>query len=299
MRRIMTLAAALLLFISSAFAQMSEQEKINREIFNRTLSLVGEDYKLPMNELVVKIGKSFIDTPYVGFTLESEPEQLSVFLDKTDCILYVEMCTCLALTCKGLKIVQAGDGDVFSNRPAPSVERAMPSYELFIHNVQNMRYRLGVVDGYASRVHYTSEWLLQNATNGILYEFTSELGDRFDQKFNYMSTHPDSYKQLKNNEKEKSRIEAVERHVEAQAPYFYISQEKLRDPEVMSRIHTGDIITFISPTYGLDLAHVAIACEVDGQMHFLHASSAGKKVMLEPQTLAEYAKNGLRISRLR
>lgn len=55
----------------------------------------------------------------------------------------------------------------------------------------------------------------------------------------------------------------------------------------------------ISPREGLDLAHVAIAYEQNGEMHFIHASYGAKKVIIEPKTLADYATNGIRISRLR
>ncbi|MCQ2148335.1 MAG: DUF1460 domain-containing protein, partial [Bacteroidales bacterium] len=81
------------------------------------------------------------------------------------------------------------------------------------------------------------------------------------------------------------------------APFYIISQEELRKPEVISKIKSGDIVTFISTVDGLDLAHVAIAFETNGEMHFIHASSAAMKVIVEPKTLAEYAKNGIRISR--
>jgi hypothetical protein len=55
-----------------------------------------------------------------------------------------------------------------------------------------------VVDGYASRIHYTSEWIIQNSNRGYMNEFSSDLGKPLDQTFSYMSTHSDSYKQLEN-----------------------------------------------------------------------------------------------------
>jgi len=273
------------------------QTTINKEIFNRIYSEVKADADKPMGDLVVEIAQKFLGTEYIASTLEKEPEELQVFLDKTDCILFVELSSCFALTVKGLEIVQSGDGDNFTVRETPSVKKAKPSYELLCRNIQNMRYRLGVVDGYPSRLHYTSEWILQNQTNGIIKEFSSTLGDKFTQKFSYMSKHTGSYMQLKDNPSNVEKIKAMEEHLTAQQPYYFISQQKLRDPKVMSQIHNGDIITFMSKAEGLDLAHVAIAFEVDGQMHFIHASSKAMKVIIEEKTLADYASNGLRISR--
>ena len=208
-------------------------------------------------------------------TLEETPEQLRVFLDKTDCILFVEMCSCFALTVKSDK----------------------PSYELLCENIQNMRYRKGVVDGYASRIHYTSEWILQNTARGILNEYTQDLGEEYEQKFFFMTSHRERYKQLADTT-QFIKIQEVEQYLNTKAPYYYISQERLRKPEVMSQIHSGDIVCFVSKQgNGIDIAHVAIAYEVEGEMHFIHASYGAKKVIVEPKTLADYATNGIRVCR--
>lgn len=295
LRIIVAVIAAL--FVSSSLLSAKDQETINREIFEKVYSAVRDDIGKPMPELVVKIAQQFLGTEYVAGTLEKEPEALQMYLDQTDCILFVELCSCLALTYKGLYIEQAGDGKTFTVGGEPSLRKASPSYELLCHNIQNMRYRLGKIDGYSSRIHYTSEWILQNQTNGIITEYTAVLGKEHPQKFSYMSKHPSSYKQLKNDPEMVKKIASCEKQIESQAPFYIITQEDLRKPEIISQIKSGDIVTFISTVDGLDLAHVAIAFETDGQMHFIHASSAAMKVIVEPKTLADYAKNGIRISR--
>lgn len=293
-------AAILLAAPCCAQKNYSEQEAVNREIYERTVAQVKGLEDLPTGELAVAVAKTFLGTEYVGGTLEIEPEALQVFLDKTDCILFVELCTSFALTIKGEEIVQAGDGEHFTVNETPSVRKAKPSYELLCNNIRNLRYRLGVIDGYASRLHYTSEWILQAQTNGLLREFTSELGEEHPQDFYFMTTHPDSYVQIKHDPSQGERIADIEKLLEAQAPFYYISQERLNDPEVMAQIHTGDIVTFIDTHPGLDLAHVALACaDENGEMHFIHATTRGMEVLFEPQTLAEYAKNGIRVCRLR
>lgn len=269
----------------------------NQQIFDYVYNQVKDDKGLPMSELVIKIAEQFLGTAYVSFTLEHEPEHLLVSLDKTDCILFVEQCTAFALTVKGMSIQQAGDGEHYALREEPNCIPAEPSYDLLLHNVQNLRYRLGVVDGYASRLHYTSEWILQNQTNGLMTEITPQIGVEHEQPFYFMTEHMDQYHQMLGDSIGQQRIREAEMRLEAQAPYYKITWEQLQDPAIISQIHSGDIITFVDSHPGLDLAHVALAYEMDGEMHFIHASYGGKCVMKEPRTLAEYAKNGIRVMR--
>lgn len=281
------------------FCQSMSQDAANRAVFEHTLEAVGTA-ELPTGDLVVRIAESFMGTPYVGGTLESEPETLQIFMDKTDCILFAEMCTCLALTFKGVDLAVAGKDGAPSRHGTvqDGTLRDAPSYELFCRNVQAMRYRHGIMDGYASRIHYTSEWILQAEANGILHEFTDELGEKFEQRFSFMSDHPDSYRQMR-DPATREAIAATEKDIEAHAPFWYISQERLRDASVVSSIRDGDIIFIKSKVKGLDISHVAIARRVDGEMHFIHASSKAGEVILEPRTLADYAANGIRVARLK
>lgn len=275
MKKILTILFAVLMLSITVSAQT--QDETNRAIFDRVYSAVKDKADLPMPELVVTIAQQFLGTPYVAGTLEETPEQLRVFLDKTDCILFVEMCSCFALTVKSDK----------------------PSYELLCDNIRNMRYRGGKVEDYASRIHYTSEWILQNTANGVLREYTQELGEQYEQQFFFMTAHRDRYKQLADSTLF-VKIQAVEQYLNKQTPYYYISQERLRKPEIISQIQSGDIVCFVSkPGNGIDIAHVAIAYEVDGEMHFIHASYGAKQVIIEPKTLADYATNGIRVCRFK
>lgn len=266
-------------------ARAADQDSINREIYGRVASAMAGKEGLSTGELTVQIALSMLGTPYVGGTLEGETEELRIFLDKTDCILFVESCICLALTFKGLAIVQDGE-------PAPAV----PSYELYCANVRNMRYRGGVVDGYASRIHYTSEWIRQAEKNGILKEYTAEIGNPKEQHFSFMTSHVDLYPRLKESPAQTELVREAEKRLEAAGPYHYVPQTVLNDPLKANRIHCGDIIFIMSGAEGLDIAHVAIAYEKDGAMHFIHASSKEKKVIVEPRTLAAYATRGIRVA---
>ncbi len=285
--RLLLVLCILTMRIGPVHAQTA-QEKTNRVIFDKVHGTVSDRLDLPLGSLVLEVARSMEGTPYVASTLEVEPESLQIFLDKTDCILFVETAVALAMSFKGLEIVQGS-----------SPRAAEPSYELFCRNVQNLRYRGGKVDGYASRLHYTSEWILQGESNGIFTEVTADLGSQISQKFSFMSTHPDSYKQLRNDAKTRAEISQVERLLSNHGSYYAITQARLSDPKVASQISDGDILAFVSTVGGLDITHVGIACTADdGKMHFIHASTKSMEVVVEQKTLAEYAKTGVRVIKL-
>ncbi len=107
----------------------------------------------PANELIIAAALMRLGEPYVAGTLESVPEKLIVNIGETDCILFVESCLAMALN------AQKGNTD----------------YESLCKIIQNLRYRNGIIDGYSSRIHYTSEWIMQGEKNGIFKEITNEL----------------------------------------------------------------------------------------------------------------------------
>lgn len=248
-------------------------------IFEKVAQALEPYKEEPAGELIVRCAKQFLGTEYVAGTLETEPEQLTINMDKTDCILFVEMCLAMVQTVKG-------DEATFEN---------------FCRNTQALRYRGGEVDGYASRNHYTSGWILQGEKNGIFKEVTKYLGGSpLDQKFSFMSTHPDSYKQLADNPGAIVGILKVEKELEGHN-YWYLPQSHIAD--LAKGIKEGDIICFVTPVGGLDIGHVAIACEKNGEMHFIHASTKAMKVVIDSKTISDYilthkSTNGARVVRL-
>ncbi len=273
---------------ASAQSRAGADDDVQRHIFEAKYGVLATKAGLSMGDLVIEVAKSFLGTPYAFTGLEPEGEEYCVMaLDRTNCILFVELCYAFALTLKGQAIVQGG---------YPSWDE--PSYELLCHNVRELRYRGGVVDGYPSRLHYTSEWIIQGERNNIFYEYSGEYGTMLDQRFNFMTTHTQSYRQLDGDDANVRAVRSTEQELEACGPYCYIPQYMLRQPDVIGAIRDGDIVCFRSTVSGLDIAHVGMAVTgSDGQMHFIHASSTAKKVIIETKTLADYARNGIRVIR--
>lgn len=262
------------------------QRLTNERIFHQVSQQVEQYKTAPFNTLLIAVAECFLETPYVASTLEIEPETLQVFLDKTDCILFVELCTTCALTIRGDSITP------------DSIFHTQPSYNLLCHNIQHLRYRNGLIDGYASRIHYTSEWIQQGTRNGLFTEITESLGGKeYTQHFNFMSTHPQLYKQLTSDTLQTGRIRNIEEGLEANKPYYYLSFEQLQKKSVLKNIHSGDIICFKDTHEGLDIAHVSLAYTKDDTMYFIHASSKAKKVIINDRPLNEYATNGIRVVR--
>ena len=213
-------------------------------------------------ELMVRAANALLGQPYVAGTLEELPdEKLCVYLTRTDCILFVETC---------LGLVQAA-------------QRNTVSFDYFVSELQQSRYRDGVCSRYEDRLHYTTEWARQGVARGVLEDMTEALGGvRYDHPVHYMSMHPDAYPRMTDVD----AIRAVEASINA-APSTYIPKSALKG--ALGGIRNGDILLFTTTVDGLDVSHCAIAkVEAGKPVRFIHASTGAKKVILEPRTLEEY-----------
>ena len=274
---ITVILTAMALNSAEAAVRTSPQDSL---IYTRTMQELLPYAGLPAGELMVRAAGIFLGTPYAGGTLEHVPEILTVNLHETDCILLVETCTAMTLLLK-----HCADGSI-------------PTFEDFCSMLRTLRYRDGITDGYPSRLHYTSEWLLQAQDNGFLREVTAELGGiPLNQEFSFMSSHRDNYPRLREDDGALELIRRSEERLDTAASYYYVPSDKI--PEIEDNIQSGDIICFLSTVPGLDITHTGIACrKEDGSLHFIHASMKEGMVVLETRTLAEYARSGIRVARL-
>ena len=188
-----------------------------------------------------------------------------------DCVTFVE--NVMALT-------------RFSRVHGPSLlddpTRARALYE---EDLAALRYRSGEPSGYASRLHYFSEWLALNSDAGRLTLETPNLGGTVDpEMIDFMSNHADAYDQLA----DPTQLEAVRRvesDLNARGPRIVLEDERIAGAE--DGIRTGDVIAATSTVQGLDVAHTGLAVRVDGRLHLLHAPLVGSHVVLSERPLAE------------
>ena len=235
------------------------------------------------SERLLFFAKSFIGTPYKGGTLDSgRNETLIVRIDSLDCTTYVE--TVLALYLSSFK--------------------DNPGYDDFSESLRYIRYRGGVIDGYASRLHYFSDWASDNEKKGILREVTQE-GEHDVRlcSLNYMTTHSDLYRQLKDNDSLISEISKVEKSwIDYKMPY--IPKNVLNSSKADLPLEDGDILALTTNISGLDVLHLGFALWIDGRLHLLHASSLHRKVIIDTSIIFDYLKNrnkhtGIRVLRVK
>ncbi len=240
--------------------------------------LAGAPQEAPGAQMV-RAAKHLLGQPYEAGTQEGREERLRIYLTRTDCILFAE--TCLGL----VRTVQR--------------KGAQATFEDLAQTLQGTRYRDGAVDGYASRLHYTTEWIRQGERTGVFEDLSESLGGVRDaRRIDFMSTHPDSYAPLKGESQyakdNRGRIREMETRVSA-LPRYYVPKERLAAVE--ERIQSGDILCFATSIDGLDYSHVVIAYrEKPGdRLGFIHASTSAKRVVIEPRTLQAYLDANARI----
>jgi len=223
--------------------------------------------KKSIPEIQIIIANRFLGKPYVGGTLDiNDTEQLVINLHEFDCVTFSETVSALTLC------VKSGE---YTN-------------EKYFKNLQTLRYRNGKINGYLSRLHYFTEWLLNNQAKGLIRIVSNNFGDKdFDSEVNFMSQHPKYYKQLSDSAT-LARIKNIEKQISS-ARLKMVSEENLKNVE--DSIKDGDLIAIVTTKKGMDIAHVGIAEHYNGRLHFIHASSAKKKVVLSDKPLSDYIKS--------
>lgn len=235
------------------------------------------------NELVCFYAHKLEGTPYVAHTLEGEEEKLTINIDELDCTTFVE--TLYALTRATLN--------------------GRDTWRDYASHLEDLRYRHGEIGDYSSRLHYMSDWIVDNTNRGNIVDVTSDIGcARYEIKtLDYMSTHRDSYPTLA-NDSIYEKIKNVEVGYRSHR-FPYIKKEQLNSNDVKKVVKRGDFVGLVTKMNGLDLSHLGII-ELDskGNPVLLDASSIGKKVMLEnvdlkTQLQKRQSNKGVRIFRMK
>ena len=253
---------------TSAFKDAIVYEERDKEILEKILEQHAGDSQLAMSELMVKVGRSFLETPYVAFTLEKEgDEELIINLRELDCTTYAENCLAISRTLKSGK----------------------PDFDQFCAELQSIRYRNGTLEGYASRLHYFCDWIHNNQENKLISNRPDNLKQAsFHKEINFMSTHPGSYRQLKEDSTLVEAMAAQEKLISSRKMYYI---PETRVAEVESQLMEGDIVGISTNIEGLAIQHVGILLCQGGRIHLMHASSKAEKVIISNETLESYLLN--------
>lgn len=228
----------------------------------------------PIGRAAVRVGELAVGTPYVAFTLEeylraggspTAIEPLYLSLTRFDCVSLVESC---------LAVARVAD------------DAASPTWEGFGREVERMRYRAGARGGYASRLHYFSEWISDGERRGLVRDLGAELGGIEDARpLRFMTEHRASYPGLADDSVFQA-IGSMERSLDGK-PRRVIPTDRIDD--VSDRIESGDVLAFATSIPGLDVSHAAFAYrDAGGVLRVLHAPLSGGAVEVTRTTLPEY-----------
>lgn len=233
------------------------------------------------NALIEFYARQLLGTPYVAHTLEADEEVLTINIHELDCLTFIE--SLYALTRATLN--------------------HRYSWRDYAANIENVRYRGGTMGDYSSRIHYISEWIIDNHMRGNLVEITPDLphADYMVKNIDYMSKNPGQYRQLKNDT---AMVEKIKRYELRQHRFPYLKRAWLNDKDVKAALRSGDFISLVTKADGLDVSHNGIVIVDDkGDPYLLDASMSGGKVMLESKPLYKFLERsktniGVRVFRM-
>ena len=239
----------------------SEVILTNESMFEKLLKQSGQNNWKAKNigEVVIDVAKCFIGRPYEGGTLEinGENEEIVVNLIEFDCVTLME--SSLAF--------------------ARMIKKGLTTMNDFARELEFIRYRKGKLVDYTSRLHYTSDWITDNESKGVVTDISKSLGG-IPIQFNvyFMSENSELYPVLRKVPKMIAEIEVYEEHIRKRT-YHYIPKEQF--PNIENRLQTGDLVGFVTNKPGLDFSHVGLIVVENNVVKLLHASSGQKKVVLE------------------
>jgi hypothetical protein len=203
---------------------------------------------------------NFIGYPYKSHSLEiTGKEQLVVDMTGFDCVTLVENSIALYLS-------NGSETD-------------------YLKNLQNLRYRNGELNGYLSRLHYFTDWILNAEKSEVIENVTKELnGISYTPSVFFMSTHPELYPKLERT----TQIDSLKRLEQelSKLNMSFVPKASLA-PEGFG-IKDGDIIAIVTSISGLDITHVGFAFRKNDNLYFLHASSQYHHVMISDDPLSVY-----------
>ncbi|HTN68822.1 MAG TPA: N-acetylmuramoyl-L-alanine amidase-like domain-containing protein [Dysgonamonadaceae bacterium] len=260
------LFALLPLFPGNLFSQETDLAERDERLFNAYIEQISP-YKTETMEIIMeKTARFFLEIPYVAHTLDlNTDEALVVNLKELDCVTYVETVLALSFTARSNNL----------------------SMNYFKEMLTKIRYRTNEITDYASRIHYTSDWVFENEKNGLLKNISKGLsGIKETKKIDFMSAHRNAYKQLANDDAMLEKIGDIENRINDRGGFYYLPKHliaaKANDIPHMA------VIGFVTSIDGLDISHVGFAYHKNDKLTFIHASTAEMKVVIDAKSLSDY-----------
>lgn len=255
-----------LFIIQTSIAQQIICSAEDKQAFENKIIEIDGLLENDFGTTITSIGKTFLGTPYVAKTLEvGETESLVINLHGLDCTTFVEN----VLTF----------GQLLKNEKS--------DFSDFTSALQTVRYKNGVLNGYSSRLHYFTDWIVNNQSKNLVKDITNDLGGiALKKEINFMGSHRDLYPFL-TDDKNYAQILKTEEELNKKE-LCILPQNQIEAAEYL--MQSGDIIALATSIKGLDVTHTGFALEMpNGRIHLLHASSSGE-VKISKIPLVDYLK---------
>lgn len=214
---------------------------------------------LEFGDRIQQVAQQFIGDPYRAYLLDQSPtEQPFISLSEFDCVLFLE--TVLALT----SVLSSAQPVDMSPTAYPSTavrpldhgqdHAQVESIEnnLF-QEIQRYRYHDGKLESYCNRLHYFSDWVLDNQRRGLVKDVGIIPLKR---SLNFMTEHWQKYPKIVNNQSLKNCIQTAESTISQKlqdGQLNYIPIDRLRQQE--PNLRSGDLIGLVTDIKGLDVTH--------------------------------------------
>ena len=285
-------ACMVIIFLTSHFSfliSLAQPVSYTPADSTRIVSLLDEASRQPRTtNFPLFFARKFIGKPYVAHTLEvlDGEERLIVNTRQLDCTTLVENVTALTLC----------------------AYRSLYTFRDYLNALMSLRYRQGRLDGYPSRLHYFTDWIVDNTRMQLVDELQQPVPPFTDLQtvhVNYMSTHPQAYKALRQHP---AFVDVIRQQEDSLTglTFRFIPKSALKTPTqaMCQAIQEGDIIAITCSKPGLDIAHLGFAVWRQDGLHLLNASQIRKKVVEEPMTMYDYMQRhpsftGIRVIRIR
>jgi hypothetical protein len=211
----------------------------------------------------VQVGKPYLDEP-----APAGPEELTVRLEDFQCVSLVESSLALARC-------------VAADRPEPAC---------FVRELEAWRYRDGKLDGFASKLHYFSEWLSDAERRGRLVDLGPALGGKpHPATFDFMSRHPARYAPLA-DPAVLTGIRDVEARLRTEPAPLVVGRDALAG--VQGQLESGDVLAIVGRKDDILVTHAALVWrDTRGVPRALHASSAHHRVIVGDGDVAEFIRH--------
>lgn len=153
--------------------------------------------------------------------------------------------------------------------------------------INEFTFRRGEENGFASKMIYGADWVLDTKARGLIKELTENYSDQFRTKsLDKVTRQRDRYAALKDS----STYEA-QRMVEMGFRTHKIPHMKRESTEwkqIAGELQDGDIIMLLTPDDRIDTYETGILRKREDGFHFIHPSAEAGKVVEEKEPIGRY-----------